>query len=470
MVSAVAAGSVVQIIATALSLMLATCCVNAEDYDSRLWRVTGDELHGESYIYGTWNSRDTRAFTFDNAVFKAFDACEFLALEALPDSMSSEFVKLLTGERTAPGDVQMERALGEAEFKLIAGMMKQYANVNRDELGQYSPVGLEYTFEQAVCEQTYPYAPTTFFYGYARTRGMEIMGLEPAELHVSALEYSHSLKRWQNCTVFFQRYQGRPNLTSDVLERYARGDVGEAVNIMSEFATPDEEDQWRGTRQRNTRMAQHALDLMRQQPTFMAVDAMRLTGPIGLINNLRELGCNVEAIPENKDKPARTQIVNPEAYEWPVYADSLAQIAFAMPHEPARVMPEKFKLPDELHARSMLSVDTENACIYMVIIMGIPGMENGGTVSASVLSSANKSMLAGMNKSDSSAAPWVTRAATIGGYPALSNKGRMADVNKPAEVVNLMSPGHLVMLIAIAFRANDYKGFERFFDSVQGIR
>lgn len=461
---------VLPILTMVFGLVWGTYNANAEDYNSRLWRVTGQDLHGESYVFGVWDSRDTRAFTFDNAVFKAFDACEFLALEALPDSLGIEVIKMLNGDRLTPGDTWMQNALREPEVKLITGMMEQIAGVAEPDVMQLSPAGIEHLFEQAVCDQTYPYVPEMFFYGYARTHGKNIYGLEPPELHVSAHEFSHSIKRWQDCTVFFRRFQGRPNLTDEVLEQYARGDMGDAVNTMFNYAPPDEIDKWRGARQRNVRMAEHALSLMREQPTFIAVDAMRLTSPIGLINNLREMGYQVEAVPENRDRPPRVQVLSPVAYEWPVYTDSLARIAIALPHDPVREMPDKFKLPEKLAARSVMGVDVENAGIFLVMILGIPGMENGGTVPANMLPALNKTMLEGMNKNDSNYTNHSTRAATIGDYQAIRNRGRMTLINKPAEIAVVMAPGHVVMLIAIGFRDNDYKAFERFFDSVQSIQ
>ncbi len=465
-----AASRAVHLLLMVFGLMWATHSAGAEDYDSRLWRVTGQDLHGESYIFGVWDSRDTRAFAFDNAVFKAFDACENFALEALPDSLGYEIIKMLNGERVTPGDTWMEKALREPEVKLITDMMEQFTKVDREEMLLFSPATLEHLFEQAVCDQTYPYPPKTFFYGYARTRGMNIYGLESPELHVSAHEYSHSLKRWQDCTVFFRRYQGRPNLTDEVLEQYARGDMGDAVNTMFNFATPDEIDKWSGTRQRNTHMAEHAAALMREQPTFMAIDAMRLIGSIGLINNLREMGYKVEAVPENKDKPARTQVVNPVAYEWPVYVDSLAQIGIALPYAPVREMPDDFTLPESVEARAMLSVDMENDAVYMIIIMQIPGVPTDAKLPPAMLPSVNKSMLDGMNKKDSSGVDWKSTTTAVGGFPAIRNKGHMDKWRKPTEVSVVLAPGHIVMLIAISYRGNDHRAFERFFNSVQGIQ
>jgi uncharacterized protein YbaP (TraB family) len=80
------------------SLFLISAQTKKENYNSLLWRISGNGLKKPSYIYGTIHITDKRVFYFTDSLYKSLEQCEGFAAELDINTFFSEYFNRFMGE------------------------------------------------------------------------------------------------------------------------------------------------------------------------------------------------------------------------------------------------------------------------------------------------------------------------------------------------------------------------------------
>ncbi len=66
----------------------------AQEENSLLWEISGNNLKQSSYLYGTMHVSQKIAFRLDDVFYEALDKSEVVALESDPDTWLEDYGKM----------------------------------------------------------------------------------------------------------------------------------------------------------------------------------------------------------------------------------------------------------------------------------------------------------------------------------------------------------------------------------------
>ncbi|MBC8767445.1 TraB/GumN family protein [Arenibacter sp. BSSL-BM3] len=78
-------------------LLFVSYGISAQEENSLLWEISGNNLQQSSYLYGTMHVSQKIAFRLDDVFYEALDKSEIVALESDPDSWLEDYGKMRSG-------------------------------------------------------------------------------------------------------------------------------------------------------------------------------------------------------------------------------------------------------------------------------------------------------------------------------------------------------------------------------------
>ena len=259
-----------------------------------LWRVQGPGS-GADYVFGTIHIEDPRVLDLPDAVASAFAGADIFIMELDPDLGS--LTQISTAMTYADGG-SLEQALGKELYaravtalaergipESMARQMKPWAalitlNVPRPKTGMVLDMVL---------------------YMKAVQQGKETRGLESSEEQVSVLAGLPLAMQVRLIRESLDNQATMDELYEHLVEAYLSRDLGamQALNDQAMAMTDARTREVVGTRlvtDRNRRMVQRMLPSLKEGSTFVAVGALHLPGPEGILSLLERKGYTVTKV------------------------------------------------------------------------------------------------------------------------------------------------------------------------------
>lgn len=264
-----------------------------------LWKVSGNGLTRNSYLFGTHH-------LIDRTQIKNFD--QILAICDQADAVVGEIemndtdlqAKVMNGALMTEGTIK--DLLSPEDYIFLDNEFKLLLGTGLDHLGKMKPMMLDNLFgilcymkENSMNKQ--PDAVDMIFQKNATDNNKKIIGLETVEDQVYALFGSLSLKRQAEILMKdVRKKQKGIDLLKQLNKLYLAGNlVGlEALNQEDDSMTLEEKKALEETRNINWMIKLPAL--LNEQSCFIAFGCLHLTGESGLINQLKKVGYSVEPI------------------------------------------------------------------------------------------------------------------------------------------------------------------------------
>lgn len=260
-----------------------------------LWRVTGPNATGASYLYGTIHSRDDRAFQFGDSVLPALDRCRVVAGELDLDHAVKDLAGLMA-HMTLPGDQRLldlyrpkdrkvvEKALND-RFGPMAAMLQRMkpfyvmALLSEGDAGD----GRERMLDDHLMER-------------GRTNGQRVIGLETMEEQLNAMD-AIPVKDQAAMLLDQVKRSSDGRQLDDMLNAYAAQDLDKLYAAMGDGEEIPEALVKALFTDRNERMAHRLDSLIRSGETvFFLMGAGHLPRDRGLVALLRARGYQVEPV------------------------------------------------------------------------------------------------------------------------------------------------------------------------------
>ncbi|MFN8277045.1 MAG: TraB/GumN family protein [Chitinophagales bacterium] len=285
-----------------LSALLTACCVTVlgfGQYHALLWKISGPGINKPSYLYGTMHTTDSRVFQFSNQVDPAFKSARRFAMELNPDEA---FNAQVMARLLMPETQSLEQLLDSVDYRFLDSIFTRNMGSSLALFNRVSPILIEAMVEQFALKSRVDEPVTSsqerdfldmYFYRRAKRLHKPVIGLEAVEDQLNAL---NSLT-----------YQEQAQLLHDDLITL-RGNVPEdGKNVLALYVTQDLDALLKESHEarlppkfytaivtvRNQHMARRISELVLEKPTFIAVGALHLPGPEGVIELLRQKGFTV---------------------------------------------------------------------------------------------------------------------------------------------------------------------------------
>ncbi len=285
--------------ATLTSVFLILAIQSYTQYNSLLWRVSGNGLQQPSFLYGTMHVSDARVFQFSDSVMPAFERCGLYAMEI--DFNDVRPMELLS-KMMAGGNKSIRKSLAPEDYRLLDSVFRAgNRGIPLRLFDNMSPVLLEMMMgmqtlglsDSSIEGNTE--ALDIYFNNLAKKQNKKIVGIETVAEQINALNslsYQEQLEMLQ-LSINDLKYGTENN--SYLISYYVQQQLDSLLTRSKEQGMPPKFFKALVT-ERNKRMADRMEKTMKDQSAFMAVGALHLAGNEGVVALLRKKGFMVEPI------------------------------------------------------------------------------------------------------------------------------------------------------------------------------
>lgn len=257
-----------------------------------LWKVTGEELPGPSYLFGTMHVRDRRAFRYRERVYACIDRCEAFAtefdLEALAAHTDPSLLQL-------PPGLTLDQLMRPRQYEKLRRILRKALQLDIEYLKHLRPLIISNLIDERLLSRDQPLALDEHLWHYARDHGKVLLGIETFEeqaevMRAIPLDYQVASLLWTGRHIRRHRRQ-----LLRMTELYREGDIYQLYRSAKAGA--------HGLRKillyrRNRIMAERIGPILREQTTVCAIGAGHLAGEKGVLRLLKKQGLRVK--PENR--------------------------------------------------------------------------------------------------------------------------------------------------------------------------
>ena len=252
---------------------------------SLLWELSGGDLIGKSYVFGSAHINDEEAFDFPFSLLRALEECDAFAAELEIDSMNMAMLDLILDQLSDVGE------------------------------GQSTAESL---YDDPDGKQTFLDA---YLYRVAKVLGKKTYGLELVEDQMELFSlFSDEEEMWE---LSEEEYQ-------DFVDIYASGDI----DMMYENYQDDIPEDLKMI-SRNHIQAASIIRLGKSQPTFSVVGAAHLFGDQNVLDLLREEGYDIQRVAYDKAGSAEIEKIYSQSIseDWSQVMGFSGGYTFLSPHD-----------------------------------------------------------------------------------------------------------------------------------------
>lgn len=279
------------------SFLFSSISIQAQELEnSLLWKVSGNGLEQDSYLFGTLHA--TCKTELKPRVLKAFNKTEQLALEL--DLSDMKLQMTLAQKMYMENGKSISDFMNEEETILVKNLLEKHiSTMNFEMLKRIKPIFTSVMLTQTMVSCEVPNAYDTMLMQEALSQQKPISGLENVQEQLAIFDAISVEEQIQELVK-----SAKDNLQSDTEEFLKLVDLyeAEALNDLGKMML-EEENLFSNYMvdfldKRNEKWIPKMEKMMQEKASFFGFGAMHLVGEKGVISLLRKQGYQVEAVLE----------------------------------------------------------------------------------------------------------------------------------------------------------------------------
>ena len=278
-----------------LVVLLAGRAQTQELANTLLWRIVPANGGSASYLYGTFHTKNDRAFQFTDSVLPAMARCAAVYGELDLKAEQRNALGLMAAMRL-PDDVRLEGLFKKKDWAVVKAEMDNKMGVLASMGERMKPIFVLMLLSEGAMEGTQSELLDQHLQSIARSNEQRIGGLETMDEQMRALD-AIPLKEQAQMLLEHCKQTDVADEQEEMIQAYAAQDLNALMKLAEgpEGISANMEKEL--IINRNVRMV-HRMDSLIQRDTtcFFLVGAAHLPGTTGLIKGMRERGYTVEPV------------------------------------------------------------------------------------------------------------------------------------------------------------------------------
>jgi uncharacterized protein YbaP (TraB family) len=296
-----------------------------------LWRISGNGLTKDSYLYGTMHLQDKRIFNLGDSLYQYMEKAEGYALEVdlseMVDSLFQEFMDEEPRYRVDEG--RMKNAKDKRKYidSLVDNVKKRNDKGSRKILHQIREAKMN-----SILKKEMPTMMDAFLYGIARRQGKWLGGIEDVQDQLPLLDELGG-------DVTAEELLGPDKELKASLEKMISTYVSRDLDKIESYYLKDNSSELRNAslNKRNSKMASRIDSLAHIRSMFFTVGVAHLPGDLGVITLLRKKGFQLDPVyPTGEVDPMR-YVSTLKSVEWERSSDANKTYEIEMPGKSVEV-------------------------------------------------------------------------------------------------------------------------------------
>ncbi len=287
-------------ILTFLSLLLVFASAQAQLEKGVVWEITGRGLKEPSYLFGTYHLLTNSYLNEIPQVKQSLAKSKGLVVEAVIDSSKLQSIAMMA----IMPDKKISGMITPEEAKLISAELEALMGVNLAAVDQLKPssviVLMTLTYSQKLNAEVlkkYPGQPMDVYLAVtAKKENKTVTALETIEQQLNLLYNHFSLEEQaRQLVIFVKQKEISEQSQAKLLQIYLEHDL-EKLFRYADSQPKDMGDSDFLLKDRNMNWMKTLPDLIHKESQFIAVGALHLPGPDGVISLLQKQGYTVKPV------------------------------------------------------------------------------------------------------------------------------------------------------------------------------
>lgn len=265
------------------------------------WKIQRNDLPAPSYLFGTFHLMGAHFVDSLGGVIDGFHRCNAVVGEILLDSTIT--TRLMLAARLE--GTSLDKLLSADDYHAVDNWFRELSGMELARFNSMNPATIQNLMMAMLQQKYYPSAEgggepmDLYFQRLAKTQGKELKGLENLDVQINALFKQFPVERQAEMLADFVRNRDRALAELKQMNAsYRRGDLRKLELLLAEQNYTKSESAIL-LDDRNRQWMETLPEMLRKQPTFVAVGALHLAGEKGLVNLLRKAGYTVTSMPTN---------------------------------------------------------------------------------------------------------------------------------------------------------------------------
>ena len=277
-----------------LALMFGMLQASAQD-QSLLWKISGNGLEKDSYIFGTIHLLCQDDLNITPAIQNALDDSEQVVLELDFDDPSMT-AKIQQMAMLSEGQ-NIKDLVTEEEYTTLSEFFQQNIGMPLDNLSMMKPFLLMSMIIPSALE-CMPGSYELTLVKLASEADMEVLGLETVEEQMGAIDSFSQEELAEMLLETVENFDETKSEFAEMVTVYKRNDAEALYNLMQESMQETSIEDFNEVMldNRNRVWIERIEGFAREKPTFFAVGAGHLGGEIGVLALLESAGYTLTAI------------------------------------------------------------------------------------------------------------------------------------------------------------------------------
>ncbi|MEX0965791.1 MAG: TraB/GumN family protein [Bacteroidia bacterium] len=277
-----------------LFLAIVITCSWADAQDTTLlYRISGNGLTQNSWLYGTMHWQDERLTSFGPAVLDAIAQSDVVAVEVILDDDLQAQMGLL---KYIFMDTTLSALLPEEDVEKVKALVQEVNPMMGLVVEKLKPIFISTLIMENRMEKSGDHTVDNFFEKYGKAMGKEVTGIETVEEQMQALD---AISLEDQAAMLQQQISDMDesdSLSDEMMRIYLSQDMDKLYRFYKEQEDIPLNFDQSLLGDRNKIMAHRMDSLMQSRPTFLAVGALHLPGKEGVLQQLRNAGYSVESV------------------------------------------------------------------------------------------------------------------------------------------------------------------------------
>lgn len=295
------------------SLLFAVCSLPGQNAQGQLlYRVQGNGLKAPSYVIGTYHLAPVTFVDSIPGLHEALDNCEQVYGELdMQDMMKKENMDKLQQAQMLPEGKRLRELFDKDQLGRLNALMRDVMGVDLDndavakQLDQVSPAALSATLTMMVCMKKTPgFNPADLFDGWfqkmALAANKPVKGFETVEFQAKVLYDTPLEQQVEDLMCMVDNFMDVQEMVDFITAAFFAQDLDQLGELFAEEmegpCSGNPEENAKLIDNRNAEWLKQMPTIMKEKPTFFAVGAGHLVGPQGLLEQLRQMGYEVEGV------------------------------------------------------------------------------------------------------------------------------------------------------------------------------
>ena len=281
-----------------VALIISIATYSQSKYNSLCWKVYGNGLEKDSYLYGTFHTADKRVFEFKDGVEDAFIEADIYAMELNMDSIDKgEMMKAMVMDSSKT----LKTLLTSEDYKLVNQFFIDSVGMSLFLFNKMQPFITAQMIVTKDLKSDKENALDLYWFTKAKNLDKELVGLETMIEQMNTFKSIPVEKQAQELVKSVKDYGKGEGMNMDkMVEIYQSGNLDRLMEEMDKFSDESAIDKADFNEKflytRNLNMANRVEKYLKKGSVFMAVGAAHLPGDKGVIELLRAKGYSVEEL------------------------------------------------------------------------------------------------------------------------------------------------------------------------------